>query len=99
MVDGADAIWMGHVHESTEITYTTEYITGKGVVQLRDVLMIRTPSYKEEYQDGSKGWHVERMAPPKPLGGRWLELVPRRSKNNNGIDTVSAHTYKTDING
>ena len=98
MVEGADAIWMGHVHESTEITYTTEYLTPKGVVHLRDVLMIRTPSYKEEYQDGSTGWHVERMAPPKPLGARWLELHPRRSKTPKGMDTVTAHTYKTDSN-
>jgi len=98
MVEGADAIWMGHVHESTEITYTTEYLTPKAVVHLRDVLMIRTPSYKEEYQDGSTGWHVERMAPPKPLGARWLELHPRRSKTPKGMDTVTAHTYKTDSN-
>jgi hypothetical protein len=97
MVEGADAIWMGHVHESTEITYTMEYLSPKGVVHLRDVLMVRTPSYKEEYQDGSKGWHVERMAPPKPLGARWMELHPRRSKTSDGIDTVNAYTYKTDI--
>ena len=25
-VEGADAIWMGHVHESTEITYTLERV-------------------------------------------------------------------------
>ena len=98
MVEGADAIWMGHVHESTEITYTVECITPKATIYLKDVLMIRTPSYKEEYQDGSKGWHVERMAPPKPLGGRWLELNCRRAKSSKGLDTVTAHTYKTDIN-
>ena len=33
-----------------------------------------TGTYKEEYEDGSKGWHVERGAPPKPLGGRILKL-------------------------
>jgi len=99
MVEGADAVWMGHVHESTELTYTVEYLSSRGVVYLRDILMIRTPSYKEEYQDGSKGWHVERMAPPKPLGGRWLELHPRRSKTVTGMDTVTAHSYKTDTNG
>jgi hypothetical protein len=30
---------------------------------------MNTGTYKEEYGDGSKGWHVERGAPPKPVGG------------------------------
>jgi UDP-2,3-diacylglucosamine pyrophosphatase LpxH len=93
MVEGADAIWMGHVHESMEMTYTMERITNADTVALRDVLMIRTPAYKEEYQDGSKGWHIERGAPPKPLGGRWLELHPSQNKVRSYI--ITAHTYKT----
>lgn len=93
MVEGADAIWMGHVHESMEMTYTMEKLSTKNTVHLRDVLMIRTPSYKEEYQDGSKGWHIERGAPPKPLGGRWLELTIERSDNDTKY--MIAHTYKT----
>ena len=91
-VEGADAIWMGHVHESTEITYTLERVNTCNMVQLRDVLMVRTPSYKEEYDGGRKGWHVERGAPPKPLGGRWLEINFKRDKHR---DWVEAFTYKT----
>jgi len=93
MIEGADAIWMGHVHESMEMTYTMERLTQKDTIVLRDVLMIRTPAYKEEYQDGSKGWHIERGAPPKPLGGRWLELKPYRDEDQ--INRIAAHTYKT----
>ena len=93
MIEGADAIWMGHVHESMEITYTMERLTQKDTIVLRDVLMIRTPAYKEEYQDGSKGWHIERGAPPKPLGGRWLELKPYRGEDC--TNRIAAHTYKT----
>jgi hypothetical protein len=91
-VEGADAIWMGHVHESTEITYTMERVNGHNIVELRDVLNIRTPSYKEEYDGGRKGWHVERGAPPKPLGGRWLEIKHRRDKLHDWIEAI---TYKT----
>jgi hypothetical protein len=93
MVEGADAVWMGHVHESMEATYTMERLSTKDTVILRDVLMIRTPAYKEEYQDGSKGWHIERGAPPKPLGGRWLEMTPYR--DNNSLSLIKAYTYKT----
>jgi hypothetical protein len=62
------------------------------LTQLRDVLMIRTPAYKEEYDGGKGGWHVERGAPPKPLGGRWLVITPKRHKENMEI---LATTYKT----
>ena len=33
-----------------------------------------TGTYKEEYEEGAYGWHVERGAPPKPLGGRILKI-------------------------
>lgn len=92
MIEGADAIWMGHVHESTEITYTLEGLNSKNTVELRDVLMIRTPAYKEEYNEGKGGWHVERGAPPKPCGGRWLEIHFERGKFR---DWMRAFTYKT----
>ncbi|MEI7584624.1 metallophosphoesterase [Runella sp.] len=91
-VEGADAIWMGHVHEDYEMTYTSEYLSHVNTVKQRNILMIRTPTYKEEYGDGSKGWHVERGATPKPLGGRWLILSPQ---NKDGTITVNAYTHKT----
>ena len=96
MVEGADAVWMGHVHESTELTYTVEKLDRHYKVRLKDILMIRTPSYKEEYNEGQGGWHVERGAPPKPLGGRWLVITPRPIvKNGNRAYSVEAYTYKT----
>ena len=99
MVEGADMIWMGHVHESQELTYSVERLNASGNVELRDILMVRTPTYKEEYNFGKGGWHVERGAPPKPLGGRWLELVPERVRNIEGIKVdllkINAITYKT----
>ena len=91
-IEGADAIWMGHVHEDYEMTYTSEYLCSKNTIKQRNILMVRTPTYKEEYGDGSKGWHVERGATPKPLGGRWLILAPQ---NKSGIITVNAYTHKT----
>jgi hypothetical protein len=37
-----------------------------------------TGAYKEEYEDGFGGWHIERGAPIKPTGGRILNLDGRR---------------------
>ena len=92
-VEGADAIWMGHVHEDYEMTYTVEQLTQHDTVMLRDILMIRTSAYKEEYGDGSKGWHIERGASPKPIGGRWLILKPFRDKAT--TRKIHAYTHKT----
>ena len=95
-VEGADAIWMGHVHESTELTYTVERLDRYNAVKLKDILMVRTPAYKEEYNDGKGGWHVERGAPPKPLGGRWLVLNPvAHRKLGKQSYSIAAYTYKT----
>jgi UDP-2,3-diacylglucosamine pyrophosphatase LpxH len=96
MVENADMVWMGHVHEDHELSYTVERINAANKVELREILMVRTPTYKEEYNEGKGGWHVERGAPPKSLGGRWLEIHPERKKKN-GLDIykINAFTYKT----
>jgi hypothetical protein len=95
-VEGADMIWMGHVHEDHELTYTVERINSHLNVELRDILMIRTATYKEEYNQGKGGWHVERGASPKPTGGRWLELHPQRIRTQEKeYIKINAFTYKT----
>ena len=99
-VENADMIWMGHVHEDNELVYTVERIGHKNNVDLRDILMVRTATYKEEYHEGKGGWHVERGAPPKPLGGRWLEITCTRNRSSqNGVATetgaiAKAFTYR-----
>jgi hypothetical protein len=40
--------------------------------------------YKEEYEDGFGGWHVERGAPVKPTGGRILTLDGIRIRTPKG---------------
>lgn len=78
MYEDFDVFTMGHIHENASrndvrdmiIHHSTE---GYKAVQ-RQIHLMLTGTYKEEYEDGSKGWHVERGAPPKPLGGRILKL-------------------------
>jgi hypothetical protein len=43
-------------------------------IKHKDIHLMLTGTYKEEYGDGSHGWHVERGAPVKPIGGRILDI-------------------------
>lgn len=74
MIQGMDCVWMGHVHESYAMYHTIECLDRLYNVKLKNILHIRTPSYKEEYDGGYMDFHVERGRPPKPLGGYCLTL-------------------------
>lgn len=93
---GADIIWMGHTHECNEIAYAVEYLDNKYKSRQKNILMVRTATFKEEYDNGQEGWHIERGGPPKPLGGRWLQLNPYISseKESKGTLRVSYYTHR-----
>jgi Icc-related predicted phosphoesterase len=78
MYEGFDIFTMGHIHENSarhDVRDTVVYVPKNGykLVQKELHLMI-TGTYKEEYGDGSAGWHVERGAAIKPIGGRILNI-------------------------
>lgn len=94
MYDGFDIFSMGHIHENLAIDVcmnslnyhpTTGYQTYN-----KNVHMMITGTFKEEYKDGSKGWHIERGAPPKPIGGRLLKLSFSRDYSD-GKDLQKKH--------
>lgn len=90
--ENMDIFTMGHIHENSarnDVRDTFEYNSGQHTylqVQKQIHLCI-TGSYKEEYEDGAFGWHVERGAPVKPVGGRILSIYPNIDKNKR-IDCV-----------
>ena len=84
MYEGFDVFTMGHIHENKCTNIVRDSINhwpSKGWLQVQKQLhMMITGTYKEEYGDGSKGWHVERGAPIKPLGGRILIIDTKRTQ-------------------
>jgi Icc-related predicted phosphoesterase len=76
MYEDFDVFTMGHIHENAsrnDVRDTTSYNAKQGYRQEhKQIHLMLTGTYKEEYGDGSKGWHVERGAPVKPTGGRIL---------------------------
>jgi hypothetical protein len=90
---------MGHIHENScrndvRDTLETQSASGYSLKQKQIHLMI-TGTYKEEYGDGSQGWHVERGAPIKPLGGRILTIkcVRQRTGEKKTIKYIDSHKF------
>lgn len=70
----ADIIVNGHTHDAWVMPIARERLTQGGVVKKDLAWYIRTPGYKDEYADGSKGYHIENWRPPKPQGAIWLKF-------------------------
>jgi len=70
----AEIIATGHIHEGWVMPIKQERISQRGVVRQAIQYHVSVPTYKAEYGDGSQGWHVERGAPPKPIGCAWLKF-------------------------
>jgi hypothetical protein len=75
--DNMDVFLLAHIHEnkSTNIVKDSlQYNPGKKIHEIvhKNIHMMVTGTYKEEYGDGFGGWHKERNAPPKMVGGRIL---------------------------
>ena len=94
--EGYDLTWMGHVHElyyHQNIVHRYDRST-KTLIQ-KPIHQLRTATYKEEWDGGYMGFHVERGRGPKPLGGYWLKLETSRnsSKDNKGPELQVHATF------
>ena len=86
MYEGCDVFTMGHIHENSarnDVRDTLNHNAFKGYhVKHKPIHLMVTGTYKEEYQTGEKGFHVERGAPIKPVGGRFLTIKTERDRSN-----------------
>jgi hypothetical protein len=87
MAEDFDVFAMGHIHENKCTNIARDIIEHHASIgyrnKQRQIHLMITGTYKEEFGDGSKGWHVERGAPPKPVGSRILIIDTRRDTSNN----------------
>jgi len=96
-VENADCVLMGHNHNDYESTITKEVLDGHYNIKLKETLMVRTASYKEEYNNQKEGFHAERGGRPKPIGGRWLVLrLSRNAHKPNKNWELTGRTIKAD---
>jgi hypothetical protein len=90
MVQGADCIAMGHVHELYALYYKVETLNQRNIIELKNVLHLRTGTYKEEYADGYMDYHIERGRPPKPVGCFKLQIECVYDKTTDHKQTLIA---------
>jgi hypothetical protein len=94
MVEGYDCTWQGHVHELYHhVNVVHRFDVRNKLILQRYVNQLRTATYKEEWDGGVGGFHVERGRQPKPLGGYWMDLSVQRiqesKKGSPSSDRVS----------
>jgi hypothetical protein len=78
-IEGYDCTWQGHVHELYyHQNIVNRYVRNARTILQKPVHQVRTATYKEEWQNGYMGFHVERGRGPKPLGGYWMTLQADR---------------------
>jgi len=84
--EGYDVFTMGHIHENSarnDVRDSISFQPTKGYYfNHKQIHSMITGTYKEEYMDGAYGWHVERGAPMKPVGGRVLTIEYARIIDN-----------------
>lgn len=86
----ADICVLGHIHESYYLEIERQRLSDSGQVYLEAQRHLRTATYKNEHNLAG-GWHIERGAAPKPLGGWWIKFFHDSSKRDNiGIQAVRA---------
>jgi hypothetical protein len=87
LYEGYDVFTMGHIHENSarnDVRDNINFHPSKGYYfNHKQIHSMITGTYKEEYINGLYGWHVERGAPMKPVGGRLLTIECGRDRSDN----------------
>lgn len=89
----ADVIVSGHVHKQWVMPLARErlVIDRRGPRVVSDIQFhVRTGTYKDEFEQGYAGFHVEQGRTPEVMGAVWMKLKFERNtrRNHNGVPTT-----------
>lgn len=76
----ADAIVSGHIHWKNYTCVKRARLNDAGNVVQGDMHFVRCGTYKDEFEDGYAGYHVENGRGPRPLGGWWQRLYVKNDR-------------------
>lgn len=77
----AEIVCSGHVHEAWYLEVERQRVSLSGEPYIDTQYHLQLPTYKQEHTLAG-GWHIERGAPPKPLGAWWLRMHYDNSKRD-----------------
>lgn len=81
----ADIVVNGHTHDSWVLPRSRERVSMAGTIYKDLIWFARVPGYKDEYADGTGGFHVERGRDPRPIGSIWVRFFYDTSQNKNHV--------------
>jgi len=90
----ADFVATGHTHNRWIFPIERFRVNNQGRTYFDTQTHVKTATYKEEFTDGFGGWHVERGAPPKPVGAIWMRIY-RDTDVENTTQIKSDFTFAT----
>ena len=76
----ADAFVSGHVHWKNNTPVQRVRLNDASTITNSQMHYIRCGTYKDEWEDGHAGFHVEKGRGPRPLGGWWVRFGLRDSR-------------------
>ena len=76
----ADALISGHVHWKNTTPVERISLNDASVIHRGEMQYVRCGTYKDEFEDGNAGFHIEKGRGPRPLGGWWLRLSFKNDK-------------------
>jgi|TARA_S200002703_G_scaffold7566_2_gene7824 predicted phosphodiesterase len=82
IVPDADMIITGHTHNQWQMINTRYKINNAFNTYLNEQLHLKLGTYKQEFQDG-KGWAVEKLGIPKPIGAWWVNFAKKKRESLN----------------
>jgi len=68
----------GHTHDEWIVPIARQRISDLGVPYYDEQVHVRTPGYKDGWNNGIGGWEAEKMLGPKPKGAAWLKFTITR---------------------
>ena len=86
----AHIVLNGHTHDEWVLPLARERVSQRGKTSRDLIWFCRTAGYKDDFNDGASGYHVENWRPPKPLGAIWVRFYYR----NNNIEIEAIQDLK-----
>lgn len=70
----ANIVATAHIHESWVVPIKRERLTRRGVQYFDVAWHVSVPTYRDDFDDGFGGFHIDKGRPPKPMGCSWIEF-------------------------